>query len=302
MRVVRFHEFGGSDKLQLEHVPRPHPQAGELLVSIRSIGVNPVDWKIRAGKTRYVPSLPVTSGQDFAGVVEEPAAARSDLGVGARVFGFAQGSYAEYALARAGDIAALPEAVGFETAAALPTPGLTAMQMLQAAEVRSGQTVLIHGAGGSVGSLATQLAVHAGARVFATALGADVGYVGELGAERVIDNDHQRFEDVVGEVDVVIDLVGGETQRRSYAVVSRKGVLVTSVGLVDSAAAGRRGFRAIAFVMSRNRQDLERLIQMVVHNQLRVRIARVLPFPEARQAQELTEHGEVNGKVLLRVA
>lgn len=302
MRAVRFHAFGGSDNLQIEEVPRPQPKAGEVLVGVRSIGVNPVDWKIRAGRTRFALTLPSTSGQDFAGVVEDPAPDVADLPPGARVFGFAQGSYAEYALARVDEISGLPESVGFDTAAALPTPGLTALQLLKAADLRSGATVLIQGAGGSVGSLATQMAVRAGARVLAAVLGGDVAFVSELGPQRVIDNAKERFEDGVGKVDAVLDLVGGEIQRRSYDVIKSRGVLVSTVGIVDEAAAIQRGIRTVALLMRRNRDDLSRLIRMVAQEGLRVRIARVLPFPEARQAQDLTEQGRAQGKVLMRVA
>jgi NADPH:quinone reductase-like Zn-dependent oxidoreductase len=302
MRAVRFHEFGGSDKLQIEEVPRPQPHSGEVLVAIRSIGVNPVDWKIRAGRTRFVEAFPSTSGQDFSGVVEDTAPDVNAFPSRARVYGFAGGSYAEYALARADEIAALPESVGFETAAALPTPGLTALQLLQAADLDPGGIVLIQGAGGSVGSLVTQLAVRAGARVMATALGSDVTFVSELGAEKVIDNAKQRFEDVVGQVDAVIDLVGGEIQRRSYGAVRNGGVLVSTVGIVAEAAAKQRGIRTLALMMRRNRDDLVRLIGMVERKELRVRIAQVLPFPQARQAQDITEQGRAQGKVLMRVA
>lgn len=302
MKAVRIHEFGGSDKLRVEEIPRPTPRSGEVLVGIRSVGVNPVDWKIRAGRTRYAQQLPITSGQDFAGVVAEAAEDVIGFRPPMRVYGFARGAYAEFALARANEIAELPEAVGFETAAALPTPGLTAMQMLHAAGVHAGQTVLIQGAGGSVGSLATQMAAHLGARVFATALGKDVAYVSELGAERVIDNETQRFEDITGEVDAVIDLVGGAVQRRSYRLLNPRGVLVSSVGIVDDAAVEQRGFRAIAFLMRRDHDDLTRLIHMVERNELRVRIAKVVRFPGAQQAQDLMESGHAHGKVLLRVA
>ncbi|MGN6594184.1 MAG: NADP-dependent oxidoreductase [Terriglobales bacterium] len=302
MKAVRFHEFGGSDKLKIEELPRPQPQAGEVLVGIRSIGVNPVDWKIRAGRTRFAQTLPSTSGQDFAGMVEARAPDVVEFPLAARVYGFARGSYAEYALARADEIATLPESVSFETAAALPTPGVTALQLLQAADLRPGAAVLIHGAGGSVGSLATQLAVRAGARVTATTLGADVAFVSKLGAERVMDNAKEQFENLAGKVDAVLDLVGGEIQRRSYEVLRDEGVLVSTVGIVDEAAAKRWGVHTIALLMRRDRDDLKRLIGMVERGELRVRIAQVLPFPQARQAQDLTERGGAQGKVLMRVA
>ncbi|MGH9394598.1 MAG: NADP-dependent oxidoreductase, partial [Terriglobales bacterium] len=202
-------------------------------------------------------------------------------------------------------IAPIPEGVSFEIAAALPTPGLTAAQMVERAALADGQRVLIHGAGGSVGSLAVQLAKATRAHVAATAQGADTEYVATLGADTVVDTQRQRFEDVVGELDAVLDLVGGELQRRSWKALRSGGVLVSSVGLDGSneqAQAERRGVRAIAFFMQRSAHGLERLADLVAHDQLRVRIGKVLPFPQAREAQDLSQRGGAQGKILMRVA
>lgn len=302
MKAARIHSFGSSQSLQLEDTPRPDLQPGELLVAVRNAGVNPVDWKIREGNLPRAVALPFTSGQDFAGRVLEAPADASAFVPGARVYGFARGSYAEFAAARTDEIALLPDSLPFETAAALPTPGLTAWQILHAAGLSAGQSVLIHGAGGSVGSLAVQMARRLGARVAATALASDIAWVASLGADPVINNAQQRFEEVESELDVVIDLVGGELQRRSCDALRRGGVLASTVGIEDASAAARRGVRAIAFVMRRNAADLATLARLAAAGELRVRIAQVLPFPQARQAQDLSQHGDAHGKVLLRVA
>jgi NADPH:quinone reductase-like Zn-dependent oxidoreductase len=268
MRVFQIREFGGSDRLQMEEAARPTPGAG----------------------------------QDFAGTVEE-AGPGGDFHRGEPIFGFADGTYAEFALARDNGVARMPEALSFETAAALPTPGLTALQMVRdGAHLEPGQTVLIHGAGGAVGSLAVQLALRRGARVAATALGEDLAFVAELGAEQVVDGHAQRFEDVVAKVDAVLDLVGGDLQARSYATLRPGGVLVSSVGLADPDAAGRHQVRAIAFFMQRSERDLAEIGTLAAGGQLRVRLARLLPFDQARQAQDLAQHGQAHGKVILRVA
>lgn len=302
MKAARIHQFGDSQHLHLEDTPRPNPASGEVLVAVRAAGVNPVDWKIREGKVSRSFPLPITAGQDFAGTILEATSEAGALAPGERVYGFARGTYAEFAIAKVDEIAHLPESLPFETAAALPTPGSTAMQILREAGVAQGTRVLIHGAAGSVGSLAVQLARRQGATVAATALGRDVEYVAGLGADPVIDNQSKQFEGVVHDIDAVIDLVGGELQQRSYEVLRRGGVLASTVGIADAAAAERQGVRTIAFLMRRNAADLESLSQLAAGGALRVRIAQVLPFPEARRAQDLSQHGHAEGKVLLRVA
>ncbi|MGH9467371.1 MAG: NADP-dependent oxidoreductase [Terriglobales bacterium] len=302
MKAARIHEFGPSDRLQVEDTPRPKPQEGELLVAVRSAGINPVDWKIREGKLGRMPQPPFTSGQDFAGTVLEVTGASGAYSPGERVFGFVRGAYAEFAVARPEEIARVPDGVAFETAAALPTPGCTAVQMLRAAGIHAGSRVLVQGAGGSVGSLAVQLARRAGAEVAATALGGDIGYVASLGADPVIDNAGERFEEMVRELDAVVDLIGGELQLRSLAVLRPGGVLVSSVGVPYADEAERREVRTVAFLMQRSAPDLINLAHMAEAGELRVRIARVLPFPEVREAQELSQHGHASGKIILRVA
>ncbi|HEY7856000.1 MAG TPA: NADP-dependent oxidoreductase [Terriglobales bacterium] len=307
MRTFRLHQFGGSDQLGVEAVERPVPQAGELLVQVREIGVNPVDWKIREGYWRDRVQLPLTPGQDFAGEVAESgpnAPTGSKFRPGAQVFGFARGAYSEYAIAAIHAIALIPEGLSFESAAALPTPGLTADQILTRAAVRAGQRVLIHGAAGSVGSIAVQLAKLAGAYVIGTVFGDGREYVTRLGADRVIDAAVDKDYEGVGEpVDTVIDLVGGATQQHSWKLVRDGGILVSSVGLEgDRTEAQKRSVRAVAFTMKHEAAGLDRLGQLAADGELLVRIAKVLPFPQAPAAQDLVQNGHPHGKVLLRVA
>ncbi|HUX66242.1 MAG TPA: NADP-dependent oxidoreductase [Terriglobales bacterium] len=302
MQAVRIHSFGDSQQLKLEETPRPAPRPDEVLVAVRSVGVNPLDWKVRQGHLGAAP-FPLTMGRDFAGEVIEAGGQALDFRPGERVFGFAQGAYAEFAIVAAGDLAHLPENVSFDTAAALPTPGVTAFQLVtRALGLQAGQTVLIHGAGGAVGSLAVQLALQRGARVLATDLNSELGYVTELGAAQVFDARGKPFEEAVGAVDAVLDLVGGDTLRRSYALVRRGGVVASTVGGVDEAEAQRRGLRAVAFVMQRRPEDLAEVAALASQGVLRPRIAQVLPLAEARRAQEMSQRGEAHGKILLRAA
>ncbi len=302
MQAVRIHAFGDSQQLKLEETPRPAPRPDEVLVAVRSVGVNPLDWKVRQGHLGAAP-FPLPMGRDFAGEVIEAGGQARDFRPGERVFGFAQGAYAEFAIVAAGDLAHLPENVSFDTAAALPTPGVTALQLVtRALGLQAGQTVLIHGAGGAVGSLAVQLALQRGARVLATDLNSELGYVTELGAAQVFDARGKPFEEAVGEVDAVLDLVGGDSLRRYYGLVRRGGVVASTVGGVDAAEAQRRGLRAVAFVMQRRPEDLVEVAALASQGVLRPRIAQVLPLAEAGRAQEMSQRGEAHGKILLRAA
>lgn len=313
MRAVRMHDFGGTEVLGVEDMPQPQPGPGEVLVQVSDIGINPVDWKIRAGRLRERVQLPMTPGQDISGAVTALGAPEAlkrgqrehRFRPGDRVFGIAHGAYAEYALAQAGRLALAPDGLDLETAAALPTPGLTALQMVERAGLRAGEAVLVHGAGGSVGSLLVQIAKAIGAEVVATVLTADVEYVGSLGVSTVVDSSRERFEQRLSHVNAVLDTVGGDLQRRSWRLLQPGGILVSSVGLdggIEQLAAERRGVRAVSFWMQPAARGLDQLADLVVQDQLRVRIGRVLPFPQAQEAQSAVERHEVHGKVLMRVA
>ena len=277
----------------------------QILVRIHDAGVNPIDWKIRQGYMRQVrpATFPITIGQDFAGEVVEVGKAVNQFAVGDNVFGFAQGTYAEYAAAPLCTVAAIPKSIDFATAAALPTAGLTALQIIRdIVAAKSWIRVLIHGAAGGVGSYASQIAKNLGARVIGTATGADIEYLQSLGVSEVIDYKRERFEDKAAEVDAVVDLVGGETLARSYAVVKKGGVLATTVQTVDESAAKRAGIRAVQVVMKRNAADLSELVRLVEKGALKPRLDKTMRLSEARQAQELSETGKTQGKVILKVA
>jgi NADPH:quinone reductase-like Zn-dependent oxidoreductase len=304
MKAVRIHAFGGSDQLIVDDAPVPSVKDDELLVKVRAAGVNPVDVAVREGRApTYLPGpLPASLGRDFAGEVTHLGAKVDDFAVGDRVFGTSFGSYAEFAVAKASAAAKLPESVDFETAAALPTPGLAAYQLVdEVADVGRDNTVLILGAAGGVGSLAVQLAKLRGARVVAVAAGEDAPYLRSLGADRVIDYKTQRFEELVRDVDVVIDLVGRDTLTRSYPVLKRGALAVTTAGDVDQSEATRFGVRATPFLVRPDAHHLKELARLTAAGMLRPRISRVLPLKEAKGAQELVEKGEAHGKIVLEI-
>jgi NADPH:quinone reductase-like Zn-dependent oxidoreductase len=311
MKAVRIHEHGGPEVLRLESTPRPSPGKGEILVRVHAVGVNPADAWIRTGA---IPTrLPRTAGLDFAGTVAEVGPGVDELAPGDEVFGrprlSSEGSWAEYVIVKPGDVAKKPKRIDFAHAAALPTAGLAAWQALFAAGgeptmgLASGQTVLIHGGAGGVGSFAIQLARWAGARVIATGRGENLEYLRELGADEAIDYTAQRFEDVVGEVDAVLDLVGGDTQQRSFRVLKEGGVLTSTVGVdaASEAEAERRGMRAIAVNAKNDREALGQLARLIDDGVLNVPVTEELPLERAREAQEHVQSGHGRGKIVLDV-
>jgi NADPH:quinone reductase-like Zn-dependent oxidoreductase len=305
MQAIRIHEYGDASTLQLEEIPRLGVKDDEILVRVRDAGVNPIDWKIREGYLKKVmpAQFPLTIGQDFAGEVAQVGKSADRFQVGDRVFGFAQGAYAEYVAAPLSTVAAIPEAMDFSTAAALPTAGLTALQIIRdVVKTQSGMTILVHGAAGGVGSFASQIARSSGANVIATATGEDIDYLKSIGIAQVIDYKRERFEERVGKADAVVDLVGGETLARSYAVVKPGGVLATTVQPIDESAASRAGVRAVHVVMRRNSADLSQLADMVAKGGVKPRLAQTMSLSQAKEAQELSASGRTHGKVILKVA
>jgi len=305
MKSIRIHSYGDSSEMKLEDSPRPQISSDQVLVKVLAAGVNPVDWKIRAGllKGPISESFPLTIGQDLAGEVSELGKTVTQFKVGDQIFGFGSGSYAEYAAARANDIALKPKSVDFTLAASMPTASLTAWQALvDLAHVSSGQSVLIHGAAGGVGSFGVQIANWKGARVTGTAAAADAPYLKGLGVDQVIDYKSQRFEDQVSNVDIVIDLVGGETLNRSYGIVKKGGIIVTTVHQADQNRAREAGVRAVNIVMRRDGSELAQIAKLVDQGIVKPRIDKILPIDQAKQAHDLNEGGKTHGKIVLRVA
>lgn len=309
MKAVRIHSYGDTGVMVYEDVERPTPGAGEVLVQVRAASINPVDLAVRAGYLQnMVPLvLPLTLGVDVAGVVEALGAGVSTVAVGDAVYGYSnlmrQGTYAEFAVVQASELATKPTSVDFDTAAAVPLAGLTAWQSLfDVAGLTAGQTVLIHGAGGGVGSFAVQFAVIKGARVLATASSDKIALLRELGVAEAIDYTTTQFEDVARDVDVVYDTIGGAVLERSLAVLKPGGILVTVAGQPDATAAAARGVRA-SFVMAQaNGAELSEIARLIDAGKVKPQVSMVLPLTEARQAHDLVARGHTRGKIVLRVA
>ncbi len=308
MKAIRIHTYGGPEALVYEDAPRPTPAAGEVLVKVHATSLNPVDRFTRAGYLQGMVdfTLPFIPGLDLAGVVEAVGNNVSTVAVGDAVYGYSnmmrQGAYAEYAVVSAGEIAPKPTSVDFVTAAAVPLVALTAWQgLFDVGGLQAGQTVLVHGAGGGVGSFAVQFAVAKGARVLGTAGSDKIALLRDLGVAEAIDYTTTRFEDVVRDVDVVLDTVGGELLERSLAVLKPGGILVTSVGQPDAEAATARGVRASGMMAQANPTQLTEIAGLIDAGSVKPVVSTVLPLAEASQAHAMLEAGHTRGKIVLRV-
>lgn len=303
VKAVRIVRYGGSEQLQYEAVPLPEIGPGQVLAKVCYAGVNPIDWKIREGNMKALrpASFPLTLGQDFAGEIAA-GGDPSRFQTGERVFGFGDGTYAEFTAAVITLIAPIPEKMDFAVAAALPTPGVTALQAIRDyVQPKPGSRILIHGAAGSVGSLATQIAKRWGAQVIGSASDEDIVYLRSLGHVQVVDYKHERFE-TVGRVDAVLDLIGGETAVRSVPLVKKGGVIVSTVGGANAELAAQAGIRAVNMVSKGNATDLSELAALVESGDVKPRMGEVFRLEDAREAQDASQQGRAKGKILLKVA
>ena len=305
-RACRVHRFGGPDAIMVEDVAIPAPGVGEARVRIAAAGVGPWDAWVRAGKSVLPQPLPLTLGSDLAGVIDAVGEGVSGLAVGQSVFGATNarftGAYAEAAIADAGRLAVKPGDVSDVAAAATPVVAVTAWQALfEQAKLERGETVVIHGAAGGVGAIAVQLARAAGIKVVGTAKASDIAFVMMLGAEEAIDFQSERFEDRAQNVDAVIDLVGGETQARSFGVLRRGGRLVSTVSPPDPAAAERFGVEARFFLVDVTTSRLEPIAVMLASGALSAGVGAVLPLADARTAHEMLDGSrpKPRGKIML---
>jgi NADPH:quinone reductase-like Zn-dependent oxidoreductase len=307
MKAIVVHEYGSPDVLKLEDIPIPVPVAGEVLVRVRAAGVGPWDALVRAGASGMPQTLPLTPGSDICGSVHACGPGVTAFRVGDDVFGTTNpqftGGYAEYAIALAGKIAPKPRSMDDVTAAGVPVVAVTAKAMLfDYARVEAGQTILVQGGGGNVGSFLVQIAKHDGARVIATASAHDLDYVRSLGADEVIDYKATPFEKAVSGVDAVLDTIGGETLERSFAVVKKGGAIVSSAAEPSQDAAKRRDVRAQFFIVDVTTARLNEVAALFDLGELHARIGDILPLAEARNAHLMLAGAPHDpGKIVLRV-
>jgi NADPH:quinone reductase-like Zn-dependent oxidoreductase len=307
MTAVRIHEFGGRDVLKVEQAPRPSPGTGEMLVRVHVAGVNPVDWKVRQSGGRMLNvKLPFTLGYDVSGVVEEMGEGVSQFKAGDEVFAYLSlsrgGGYAEYAIVKFDEAAKKPKNVSHVEAAGVPLAALTAWQALfDTADLKEGQTALVHAGAGGVGVFAVQLAKWKGARVIATASKENHDFLKQLGVDEVIDYKSQKFADVVKDVDVVLDSVGGQTTTDSFKVLKKGGILVSIVGPPSRKAADEAGVRAAAILVKPSGEQLAQIAELIGEGKVKPVVGHVFPLAEVAKAHEQSETGHTRGKIVLRV-
>ncbi|RIV89251.1 NADP-dependent oxidoreductase [Aurantiacibacter zhengii] len=331
MKAYTLTEYGDADKAQMREVERPTPGLGEVLVRVKAAGLNPVDYKIREGALKPILrlKLPITMGNELAGVVEANGRAATRFPPGTRVFARVGkerlGAFAEYAVVREEFLTPIPESIDFETAAAIPLAGLTALQALRdELEIGPGFRVLITGGAGGVGTFAIQIAKYLGAEVVTTASERGRELVKDMGADVVIDYEHEKFEDVIDPVDGVFDLIGDDTLSRCFKVVKEGGRVVSIAGTPEPRTAtsdlgGRYGLAAVFWAMSRDLRkqarkagadyryifmhpsgsELAYLAEMATGGDLKPVIDSRYPFDDIEKAMAELEEGHAKGKIVV---
>lgn len=303
----RIHRFGGPEVLQADEVEPSLPDASQVLVTVRAASVNPVDFKIRGGKYPAVKEdrLPYTLGRDVSGVVEKCGAQATTFKIGDEVFGMVGingGGYAEKVVLDQKAIARKPASLDHIHAAAIPLAGQTAWQgLFRHGQLKAGQSVLIHGGSGGVGHFAVQFAKAKGARVLTTVSTDNVDFARSLGADVVIDYKTQRFEDYASNLDMVFDLIDGETRERSWALLKRGGVLVSTLTDPSQDKAKQHGVRAMRYTVEADGAELAEIAELVMAGKVKPHVAKTFPLERASDALSDVEKGHSVGKVVLTV-
>ena len=307
MKAMRIKDYGGPEVLICEELDRPVPKEDELLIRVHAIGINPVDWKLREGYVRKMMELPMPAilGADISGVVEQAGSAVNGFKAGDEVYSMLglMGAYAEYVSVSASLVALKPNELNHAEAASVPLAALTAWQALfESGKLESGQSVLVHAAAGGVGGFAVQFAKEKGARVIGTASPNNTDYLLELGADQVIDYHSERFEEKLGGIDVVLDLIGGEIAERSVSVLKSGGILVQVVpgteSLPDMAAAAQ--VQAIPMRVRPDGAQLREIAALVDSGKVTTSIAAVFPLTDVGQAHGMSKQGHTRGKIVLQ--
>jgi NADPH:quinone reductase-like Zn-dependent oxidoreductase len=305
IREMRIHRFGGA--LEPDDVEPSLPDASQVLIAVKAASINPVDFKIRSGKYPAVKEdrLPYTLGRDASGVVEQCGAQATAFKVGDAVFGMVGiggGGYGEKVVLDQDAITAKPAGIGHAHAAAIPLAGQTAWQgLFRHGGLKAGQSVLIHGGAGGVGHFAVQFAKAKGARVLTTVSTRDVAFAKSLGADIVIDYKTQRFEDHASGLDMVFDLIDGETRARSWKTLKRGGTLVSTLSAPDQAKAEELGVRAVRYTVEADGKELAEIAALVAAGKVKPHVSKTYPLEKAEDALAEVEHGHPTGKVVLLV-
>jgi NADPH:quinone reductase-like Zn-dependent oxidoreductase len=301
-QAVRFHDYGGSEKLVLETVPFPILKANEILIEVHFAGVNPIDWKIRSGYMKdFMPvPLPFTPGLDVSGVVADVGSEVKDIRKGQAVFGIGNGTYAQYVVAKDGDVFPKPDNLSFEMAATVPVGALTAWKAVADAGVKKGLAVVIQGAAGGVGLFAVQFAAMKGAEVVGIASEDNLTFIKTLGAERAVAYNTGLAETEIKNADVIIDLVGGDALEKAYGLIKKGATLVTIAGQVSEEKANSHGIKAL--VSGRGSTVLlKEIAELLANGSIHTQAGHVFPLEKAKEAQDQSQAGHGRGHLLLKV-
>jgi len=308
MRAVVIHGYGGPEVMKLERVARPEPADDEILIRVVAASINPVDVGIRKGYlAELVGHFPIILGMDAAGVVEKVGNKVTRYKVGDPVYAFFtlkdEGGYAEFVAAKEDEIASKPRTISFAQAAGAGAAGATAWEALvDTANLRAGETVLIHGGSGGVGHLAVQIAKARGAKVFATASTANQEFLRQMGADVAIDYTRTKFEDVAKDVDVVLDTVGRDTLDRSYGVLRKGGIIVSIVDEPKPTALEAHGIRGVTLRCTPKAGVLEELSKLMEAKKLTPVISQTFPITQVVQAQDQIATHHTRGKIVLSIS
>ncbi len=316
MKAMIIDDFGGAERLRLADMPVPTPEDDEVLIQLAYTSVNPVDWKIREGLLKdLIPhQFPIILGWDAAGTVSAVGKAVSAFKKGDKVYGYCRkptvqhGTYAEFIAVKATALAAMPDNLSFAQAASIPLTGLTAWQALfDAAQLTSGETVLIHAGAGGVGSLGIQFAKQAGAKVYATASSINHDYIKSLGADVAIDYKKENFVDRVktaepAGIDVVFDTVGDKVQQQSFEVLKSGGRLVSIVAPPPDDLLHKFQVKGDFVFVEPNGEQLRIIAGLIAAGTVKPAMIEEMPLVEAALAQETSRGQHVCGKIVLKTS
>ena len=307
MRAVQIQQYGSRSEMNLETIAIPEPSEGEVLVKIFAAGVNPLDWKIREGYyAEIIPqTFPLTLGWDFAGEITSLGKNVSNWSIGDAVYGRPEfsknGTYADYIVVSADEIAAKPKTLSWQESATVPLVTLTAWQALKdIGNVKQGDRVLIHAGSGGVGIAAIQIAKHAGATVYTTSTHQNAGFLKDLGVDEVIDyiqEDYSKLENL----DIVLDTIGGEVLGKSWTTLKKGGNLISIVEAPDEELAVKHEVHASFCFGQANFEQLSKISNFIDSGNLKVVLANIFQLEEIAKAHEKSESGHTRGKIVIQM-
>ena len=313
MKAIVLKDFGGADQLEIQDIQKPVCRSNEVLIRTHAIGLNPVDVKTRKGKgqaARLKNENPMILGWDVSGIVERTGSSVTSFAAGDEVFGMINlpgtgKTYASYVCATVQHLAKKPPSISYEEAAASSLAAMTALQALvNQAQIKPGQKILIHGASGGVGHFAVQIAKHYGAYVIGTSSASNRDFVLSLGADQHIDYTAVDFENVVNNMDVVLDTIGGNNIDRSLITLKEDGTIVSlpsgiSEDVTEKAA--KQNKTGIFFFVQSNEHDINQIASLLQTGAIRAHVSHVYSFDEIRDAHAMLESGRTKGKIVLTV-